>query len=264
MPPVSLPAIVTPALLSSIRGHPQLPKHSWYFIAGVTLSVINRPDEIPKVFKYAIDHGIGHSDSKPEHDEQLKIARKMREALTKSAAIEGLPKTKLIITDKTINALFALKEQTPEPLQDPPLGYSPTARSVEVYDIPSSQILHRGQTFFDRVYGKISKRVMGQMDRSGTEDLGITARLMYGYLLSNTNVLTAAESSFVLIAGLIPQDVNPQLKGHLKGALNNGATVEEVKAVRNIVIQICEAGGMTKLGDNVLGGWGWRADVANL
>jgi hypothetical protein len=45
------------------------------------------------------------------------------------------------------------------------------------------------------------------MDRSGTEDLGLTARLMYGYILSNTNVLTAAETSFVLIAGLIPQDV---------------------------------------------------------
>jgi hypothetical protein len=57
------------------------------------------------------------------------------------------------------------------------------------------------------IYGKVSKRVMGQMDRSGTDDLGLTARLMYGYILSNTNVLTAAETSFVLIAGLIPQDV---------------------------------------------------------
>jgi hypothetical protein len=162
-------------------------------------------------------------------------------------------------------------------------------RPVEVYDIPSSRILHRGQTFFDKVYGKVAKRVMGQMDRSGTEDLGITARLMYGYILSNTNVLNAAESSFVLLAGLIPQDVseqdaepigdggtghmltpvfsrqvNPQLKGHLKGALNNGATVEEVKAVRDVVIRICEASGMTKLGDTAAGGWGWRGEVANL
>lgn len=48
---------------------------------------------------------------------------------------------------------------------------------------------------------------MSQMDRSGTEDLGITARLMYGYILSSTNVLTASETSFVLVAGLIPQDV---------------------------------------------------------
>jgi hypothetical protein len=109
---------------------------------------------------------------------------------------------------QTINALLELKKVTPTSLMDEPLGFSPTTRPVEVYDVPSSQILHRGQTFFDSVYGKVSKRVMGQMDRSGTEDLGITARLMYGYLLSNTNVLTAAETSFVLIAGLIPQDVS--------------------------------------------------------
>ena len=74
--------------------------------------------------------------------------------------------------------------------------------------MPPSTILHRGQTYFDKVYGKVSKRVMGQMDRSGTEDLGITARLMYGYILSNTNVLTAVESSYVVMAGLIPQDVS--------------------------------------------------------
>ncbi len=62
----------------------------------------------------------------------------------------------------------------------------------------------------------------------------------------------------------IAQDVNPQLKGHLKGALNNGATIDEVKAVRDVVIRICEASGMTKLGDKVAQGWGWRGEVANL
>ena len=94
---------------------------------------------------------------------------------------------------------------------DEPLGVSPSSRSVELHDVPSSQILSRGQQFFDRVYGKVSNRVMGQMDRCGTEDLGITARLMYGYLLSNTSILSAAESSFVLIAGLIPQDVSERV-----------------------------------------------------
>ena len=62
--------------------------------------------------------------------------------------------------------------------------------------------------FFDKIYGKVSKKVMGQMDQCGTEDLGITTRLMYAYILSNTTVLTATESSFVLLAGLIPQDVS--------------------------------------------------------
>lgn len=52
---------------------------------------------------------------------------------------------------------------------------------------------------------------MGQMERSGAPDLGLLARLTYGYVLSNTDLLTPAETSFVLIASLIPQDVSPLL-----------------------------------------------------
>jgi len=58
--------------------------------------------------------------------------------------------------------------------------------------------------------------------------------------------------------------VNPQLKGHLKGALNGGATVDEVRAVRNIVLEICEASGMKRLDKTDPGGWGWHSEVANL
>ena len=49
---------------------------------------------------------------------------------------------------------------------------------------------------------------MAIVDNSGAPDLGITARLIYSYFLSNTAILIAAESSFVGIAGMIPQDVS--------------------------------------------------------
>lgn len=85
-------SVITPTLLSAIRGQPHLPRHAWYFLTGVTLSVLNLPDEIPTVFKYAIEKGAGNCDMKPGHDEQLEIARKMREALVKAAPIGGLPR----------------------------------------------------------------------------------------------------------------------------------------------------------------------------
>ena len=237
-------------LLASIRVTPHLPAQSWYIVAAATFSSLNRPEQIPHVFEYALD-----KDSQGSQELQLQIARRMREALVKTAPIGGLP--------KSINALAALKKVTPPALQDEPLTYSPSQRPIELYDIPSSRIMNRGQNFFDKIYGKVSKRVMGQMDRSA-DDLGITARIMYGYILSNTRILSPAETSFVVLAGLIPQDVNPQLKGHLKGALNNGATVEEVRAVREVVVRLCEASGMTQLGEEAQGGWGWRGEVANL
>lgn len=91
----TLPRIVSPALLSFIRGHPHLPTNSWYFIAGVTLSVLNRPDEISTVFKYALEKGGDRTEVSPGQDERLQIARKMREALVKAAPIGGLPKVVL-------------------------------------------------------------------------------------------------------------------------------------------------------------------------
>ena len=135
--------------------------------------------------------------------------------ITKSTALHEisslLDQTLIALHIKAINALFSLKSATPTPLLDEPLGYSPTARPSDLYNVPQSAVLHRGQNFFNRIYGKVSKRVMSQMDRSGTEDLGITAKIMYGHILSNTNVLTASETSFVLVAGLIPQDVKSPL-----------------------------------------------------
>lgn len=58
--------------------------------------------------------------------------------------------------------------------------------------------------------------------------------------------------------------MNTQLKGHLRGALNHGATIGEIKAVREIVISICEAAGMRKLDDDAVGGWGWREAIADV
>lgn len=244
------PPIITASLLASLRSAP-CPPQVWYYVTAVTLSTLNRPDEISKVLHSALKeqentldtssrgivNGGAIASGDETHGRQLDVARRMRESLVKSAAVVGLP--------KTINALLELKKHTPEALLDPPMTASSTGRAIELASVDSSLLLHRGEAFFSRTYGKIAARVMGQMDRSGTEDLGLLARLFYGYLLSNLRVLGPAESSWVLIAGLIPQDVNPQLKGHLRGALNNGATLEEVKAVRASVISICQASGVS-------------------
>ena len=82
-----LTAVATPALLSSLRTHPTLPRHSWYLISAVALSALNRPDEIGSVLQHALAHdGSGETP--------LGIARRMREALVKSAPIGGLPRVR--------------------------------------------------------------------------------------------------------------------------------------------------------------------------
>lgn len=103
---------------------------------------------------------------------------------------------------------MALKKVTPVVLMDLPRAESPTLRREDISLSALPQITQRGQEFFATVYGKVAERVMSQMDKSGTEDLGIVARLMYSHILSNTSILSAKETSFVMIAALIPQDVS--------------------------------------------------------
>ena len=68
----------------------------------------------------------------------------------------------------------------------------------------------------------------------------------------------------MVLACLIPQDVNSQLRSHLVGALNNGATEDEGKGVTALVIKVCEASGMKRLEEGSVDGWGWREEVANV
>lgn len=99
----------------------------------------------------------------------------------------------------------------PAHLADEPHGGSPTNRRQDVYETPASQVLERGEEFFDKCYGKVAERVRTSLDHSGTEDLGLAVRLAYGYVLSTTAILSEVETSFVMIAGLIPQDVSAAL-----------------------------------------------------
>lgn len=192
--------ILTPTLLAAIRKQPNLPRNTWYFVTATTLSALNRPDELPEVFKNAIEEGSETTGNDiPSRDDQLRISRRLREALLKASAVGGMP--------KSINALMSLKSATPEYLLDEP-GMGTSLRHKDIHDTAPAQVLGRGQAFFDAIYGKISRRIMGQLDQSGAPDLGLLARLTYGYVLSNTDVLTPAETSFVLIASLIPQDVS--------------------------------------------------------
>jgi len=100
MPPA---AIITPALLKSLRTHPHLPSHTWYFIASVTLSALNRPDEIPHVFNHALEHDLGWPENgTPAQADQLRIARRIREGLVKSSAVVGMPKVRFLFRKEAI------------------------------------------------------------------------------------------------------------------------------------------------------------------
>ncbi|KAF3915248.1 hypothetical protein ABW20_dc0110128 [Dactylellina cionopaga] len=209
----------------------------------------------------------------------LRIMRRCREGLVKSGAIGGIP--------KAINSLYHLRKCHEPHLLDPLPEYSPlhplsstypTSRpsslpqdvlnlsrdpnpspsssappSPSLHPNPTLPFLARGSHFFNTLYGPtISPKVLTNLQKS-SPDLHILATWIYALILSESTVLSPKETSFAIIAALIPQDVNPQLKPHLQGAINNGADKTEVEGVRGAVMEICKELGV-----------GWGSEVAKL
>lgn len=261
--------LLTPARIVQLSQFPSL-KNSWNFIAAATFSVLNQPNEVPKLVHYALKQAqydlAGKKNSDPEklaqdaidrsnlikklnqdgdihnsdfrHPEnlfvlndkenlqaQFHISQTTREAILKSLALGGIP--------KAINTMGYLKNATPTELRDTHPQRDFSVASTE-------EVRERGIKFWKQVYGKVSDRIITNIDSSYPDLWEYAKNHIYSPLLSYSEILTPAETSLVIIGCLVPQDVNPQLKGHLKGALNNGASPEEVIQARKLALLISE------------------------
>lgn len=234
---------------------------------GVSLPDVLIPhtyhDKLPLAYKYQRSEDIRAAQSI--------VASKIREAILKAAPIAGLP--------KLINALTALKKVTPNSIRAAQKSLRPATVNpghvlsstlvqedvagtrfedlqISTYDtlegpvsedcVNDKQIVDnmvRGLDFWLLVYGKVSNRVRTQMYDAYPDLWQYAFHNVYSPLLSFTGVLGPKETSFCVISALIPQDVNPTLKGHLKGALNVGGTRAELNEIRLMVFDVCDWSG---------------------
>lgn len=72
-------------------------------------------------------------------------------------------------------------------------------------------------------------------------DLAQTAlHHLYGPILSDVSVLNPKETSLVVVAGLMAENILLQLKGHRYGAIHNGATEQEIRKVESLVSELAD------------------------
>lgn len=68
--------------------------------------------------------------------------------------------------------------------------------------------------------------------------------LGYGYVYAFLEVISSKETSFVTISTMIANATPSQLGWHLTRAVHHGATVEEVRTVREIALRIAIKAGV--------------------
>ncbi|KAF9484902.1 hypothetical protein BDN70DRAFT_871882 [Pholiota conissans] len=214
----------------SLRGSTNLSEHQalknpWYIVAAVAFSASNRPEAVPQVF----EHVLEEMKSSPceEADSKL-LAQKLREAIFKSGLISGYP--------KAINALKSLHETMPEHLKDTVIRRNPNA-SLSEYET-------NGQTLWRTFYGEQADSVQGLLD-SIYPDMGWFSRTIgYGLVYGHTDIISSLETSYTLVAALIAGDTPQQIAWHLDSARRKGATLEEIRAVREVSVRVAEFSGI--------------------
>ncbi|QPG74989.1 hypothetical protein FOA43_002329 [Brettanomyces nanus] len=240
------------------------------------MTVCNEPQEIPIIYHYALHlrhlnekpsdqlYGRAHSAVEKFHEirdrgtdtlytpyngeggpgsPEFLTTEKFRESILKASALSGLP--------RAINSLMILKDTTPYNLKKH--GKQATNRApITTFD-EYQKVQQRGKQFWDAVYSKVSHRIINQMASSYPDLWTYAIQDVYSDLLSYCGVLSHEETSIIVISSLIPQDVNPQLKGHLKGALLNGVDIDVLRETRRLAIQLSEWCGIK-----------WKSEVADL
>ncbi|KAI8379446.1 uncharacterized protein BYT42DRAFT_327237 [Radiomyces spectabilis] len=198
---------------------------TWYIIAAVILSTLNRPKDIQAVYRH-VESIIDDTESSDKEKEQQKVlvVMKLREALLKNFIAAGFP--------KSINALRELELATPAVIKTK-LPTSPL-RNEETWNEVVEQ-RKRGRALFGKIYDRHTQRVLDQMSSSHPDLAQAALYQLYGPILSNTAFISARETSLIMVASLTALDLPAQLRGHSFGALHNGASKEDLAMVEKSV-----------------------------
>ncbi|ORZ16932.1 hypothetical protein BCR42DRAFT_413530 [Absidia repens] len=194
---------------------------SWYLAAAVVITTLNYPQDISQLYQQV---NLSVTNMK---DRETLILR-LKEGIFKSSAIVGIP--------KVINALGQLQAAIPNDVKDN-LPTSTIRPTTEWQDIVDQR--QRGTALFNKIYDRHASRVLNNLEKDYPDLAQLALEDTYGKVLSNVDRVGALDTSFVVMAGLMVQDLPAQVKGHYYGAIHHGATEQQLSSLETIVENLC-------------------------
>ncbi|RUS19414.1 AhpD-like protein [Endogone sp. FLAS-F59071] len=191
-------------------------------VQAIIFTAANRPENVTTVVQ---QHLQTLGDSVPN---KVLFLTRIREALLKASLLCGFPR----VINGMWHAMAPVDEETRQALPKEPL------RLVESPETLTSWRT-RGMEFFSRIYNRHTDRVMGALTDLNPDLADMVKQEVYGKILSDTRSLGEVETELIVIAALVPMEVPAQLKGHVHGAKNVGASDLEVKTVLDLAEAIC-------------------------
>ncbi|EJD46242.1 hypothetical protein AURDEDRAFT_63596 [Auricularia subglabra TFB-10046 SS5] len=200
----------------------------WYHVAGAAYAAANRPEGVSAVYRMASQELGG-----PQHPDQLLLARRMRDAIFHTSINCGFA--------RSINALIALKDATPDSFRDVQPLRDVTRPIVDVHE--------QGIKVFQAAYGPTAGPVEDLLNSISPDFWFCIKTTAYGFTFGYNELLSPKEVSFAIIAALVATDAPRQLGWHLHNAVRNGATPDEARAVRQICMEVSKECGVRWQGE---------------
>lgn len=153
---------------------------------------------------------------------------KVREALIQTSVLIGIP--------RTLSAMEAFTQA----LEKAGIDGGKLSTAVADADTSNDDLIARGEKAYAAIYGDNAKKLSEKLE-GFSPDLHRWIKLhAYGRVLSKDG-LSVLQREFITIAALIPMDVRPQLRSHVQGAVNLGASGDQVWMLFDTVKKLFEA-----------------------
>ncbi|KAI8073153.1 hypothetical protein BC940DRAFT_250644 [Gongronella butleri] len=185
-----------------------------YLVAAVVLAGLSQYDAVGQVYDVVEKHVS-------DDEARFKVVQRIKDAIFKSIAIVGTP--------RALNSLVKFRARLPDAIvqEMPKTSIRPEFSNEAIRD--------RGQQLFDTIYERHAKRVQSALDTAYPDLWTHTIVNSYGYMLSDTTYVTAMETSFIVLAALSCDHCDLEIKGHFHGAMHNGATLDQLRTLQEIV-----------------------------
>ena len=192
----------------------------WYILTTSLLLSFHKEKLVADLWRHIIRTVTDTND-------QLAVARCIREACLKSSTLVGFPRVRVALTQsypnhpnlpnhssQAINALIAFKTaiDTSTPHLSSILSSDQSLRSP----ISSAQKSSRGMEFFKQIYKQHTGRVLAAMDETSGGDLTYFAiNCIYGELLADHSIVGARDTGLLEFVCCLADDCAPQAKGYV-------------------------------------------------
>ncbi|KAL4866028.1 hypothetical protein BDV12DRAFT_210754 [Aspergillus spectabilis] len=207
--------IIPAAFFEQAASLPPSTRLRWYMCVVVTLSSLNYPDVIPQVYTQLDSHLL--STLSPE--DRFNAVRKLREGLIKSTGIAGAARTG--------NAMRALAGCIPDDLRE-----TRSPRSEEVDEVARE----RGKAFWSRIYARNRAFDPEASVRASPDYAFVVREVLYARIFSFDGIIDDLLTGYVIVSALYGMDCPNQLQHHMKGMLINGATRQDLEALRDLCL----------------------------